>query len=100
MQQACARLAYSSTPIGYFERVTIDGERVVLWVSCHSYTQQGSQQIPGAYHGCEVLNDLSLIQQPPVGAAQGGDTDWAAVAVSAGAAALVIGSFWWFMKRR
>jgi hypothetical protein len=97
MQRACkARADDLAVPIGSELRTTIDGARVVLWVSCHGYTQVGDQRIPGAFHGCSVYDDLSPASAPAP--AVGETTDWGAVAVTAGAIGTVVAGFWLMLR--
>lgn len=93
MRAACVKLAYDgSVPIGHEERVTIDGVRVVLWTSCHSYTVNADgSQTPGAYHGCSVYRDTSPIAPRGGGGMSGGAMLGALAAL---AAAAVVAKSW------
>lgn len=88
----------TSIPIGSIYRrvmklATGESKPLIFWVSCHSYTQIGDQQIPGAFHGVSVYLDLA-----PHAGTVGESTDWGMVALSAGAVSVVIAGFFFALK--
>lgn len=96
IQAQAALLANSDAAIGLQlkKNMAVRGGKVlplIFWVSCHSYTQIGDQQIPGRYHGASVYVDLSATADEK-------QTDWKMVAASGFAVAAVVAGFWYVAK--
>lgn len=74
---------------------------IVGGVLCHSYTQQGENQIPGAYHGVTLFQATSQEMMPrEAQAIDGADrkTDWTLVAGGGLAIAAVTAAFLYVVK--